>query len=487
MSLKLFKRTIKESIVNKSGLSTAVIEQLNQTIDSLSGTIPVDLTKDSDFYLNGSLLNHSVEKINIPLASNKNIKKIKKLHNGDFVILFTDEPIKQYNSDFVLQGDIPFKFAPPSLSSVNSYFNPNDMDVAIVANSSGVKSSYLFIAQSEKHIVQVYKYENDLWTFYKTIGTIDESGHDESKLDLPIAVSSRYKSTSTGNQPISYLETYISCNGTAPNNEISFIKKIVINLSGGTIENSLTKAVSYPKQVISVTSIDNGSLIHSETSSANSIEVIDDDLISVILNDKKEFGIIKFYNSTLPTTIAMIKEDQKTIEYNDVIKNPTCFDVNLNTIVLGDELGHIYIMDKSLNKIINYFGKNKEAGIKTDYPGEYSSIDSILIDGNIVYFISDKNVYKSNVLSVLDSEFVFVVNKELSGISNSYTIQDIFGVSDYQEVLFSKDGLVYYDMDVFRNKIILSNESLYIKVKVSKENILKSIVKEPRLLLLLNI
>jgi len=474
----MFKQIVSDMISEKK-FQNSTSNEMKKILDSITFDIPAELSVNSSFFVSGNISEHNIENISLLLGTNTLIKRIKKMHDGTFLVMVDGGAIKHYSSGFSLIGDIPFKYVVPGGANLDGYIDPKDIEV-ITFSLSGIVGSYLFVVQDLNHVIQVYKYTDGVWSFVVTIGTLDVAGNNDSDLDGPIAVSGIFKTLSSNE---SFFEIYVSCTGNADNSEVGFIKKIVLK-TDNTIDIAKTKIISYPRQVVDINSVNKGSLLLSETSDVTRLKILPGDKLSVILNTKKEFGILQLSENELPATIYMTKNNIQDNQY-DSIKNPQSFDVSGNRIITGDESGHISVLSEDLKNVLIYFGRKKEAG--SSFPNEFENIDDILIDGNFVYFISGMNLYKSNILSVNDSTLLFRI--PANTIKKEYRIQDFFGNQNYQLISFSYQDDInsFTDFSDWRNKTINEMEDLYIKVIITKEDILKYDVVNPKICLILSL
>lgn len=461
-NVKVIKQIAISSVTNKqSCLSTDTQVEITKVIDLLSPLIPIPLNEDYQdpvYKFKGI----SVDKLNLSVSTKK---RIEKLHDGSFIVMNSDSELIHYNSDFTLKGTLPFEFK--AVVDPGDYYNPNDIAVCnYTIPTPSETGTILAVSIPSAHIVQLYKYTSNVWTYIQTIGTIGAANYTTNHLSSPLAVSLYWGAIPTSDTG---LNLFVSNSGPNALPTNSFIKRFQSNLSFSSITEEI---VSFPKQVIALTGVNNGSLLHNETDTIIKMRAISPNEIYVASNAKKEFGLLDVTDVLNPIAKKIVKGDLKDLAYNDTLKNPIAFRLG-SSMIIGDELGHLSVFDVNFNPVFTVF-KNKPLSVLTEYPFEFESIDDIFIDSNIVYFLSGGDIYKTNILDITSQEIVY----KIPMLSYPYKVNSIYGVPDYCLVTFSLNGTDYYAINEMEHRVVDAITRLEVKISLPKENIINKVIDE---------
>lgn len=482
-NIKLAKDIILSSIAIASKNNTIISDasiSLKSIVNNLSSVIPICLNEDFNVD-NKQFFNLSVEKIDTDkFYTSVLIKKIIKLYDGTFLAVLSNGKIIQYDANFSNVQAFPFEYQ--TITDDSDYFDVSDVCISdySISNPSIERGNLVFLACKTNEVVQMYKYYNKNFTHVKTLGTLNTANHSASHFDEPIALTASNKMTSESN----VVTLFVSNGGSAPNSEVSFLKRLNLDFNG--IVNTEV-ILSFPKAKIQEVSANNGSLLNNELSLITKMQVGNDyKTLLVISEDKKEFGgVLLNPDLTDISTVIFTKNNLKQLEYNDVFSNPISFHLDSSgTAVVGDEYGHIGLMNNRDFNLSISIGKPKPALATTTYPLEFKAIDDVLVNlyGDIL-FVSDGEIYRTNLDRVAEQEIKY----SIPAIGIEYSIKDIHGVMEFIDVSFSIDDEIYYPLIDWKYRVVSSNEPLFIKLKIKEDDIVKNVIPNINPLLLIEI
>lgn len=389
--------------------------------------------------------------------------KLVKLHDDTFVIFRTNLPALHYTKEGTLISQFPFEYG--IVSDINTaYQNVIDVkELSYLDNSvSPAKLTTLVaIVMSGTHLVRVYKYADNLWSYFTSFGDATTSGYSGTLLDTPLSCALQTKIDSSNNLKLEFL---ISNSGNSPISTSSFIKYFKTNLNG-VIEGSPT-IISYP----GINNIGNpGSLMSNETKNINYMKLTNNKLM-VISNTENEFGLLELKDDLTLKTIYMKKNFVQILQNNDILDIPNCFQETDQGYVIADDLGHISLLPNNFSTVEKSIGTTKATNSSAEIPFYFPSILDIRIINNDAFILISTGLYKVNLLDWQKKELVFNIDP----IGIDYKIEYISGFTDFATIKMSIDSINYYLSDFFigNNQVVKAEQTLYIKIICDEDKFL---------------
>lgn len=475
MNIDLYKSIVNGAVSNSRNLTDATKQEVNAVTSALSPYIAVEV-KDTQILpdqTNWDENGLTIEKLVVDLNSTLAPLKILRLYDGTFLIVFADKPARHYTKDFGLISELPFSFdSPVTGSNAQGYggvVDATSCDYNIMVNSSLQDCSLVCLAISTKHVVQCVKYSNKVWSFVRTIGTIGTLGNGSSNLlSTPIAVAVSWELSSPSASSRRF-RVIISNSGTAANGQDSFLKELFMDSAGASLLDP--KEISYPQQyTTSVTSA--GSLLVNETKNVVRIALTQDSILS-ILTITGDIGEITLSRNllTTPNTTNFVKVGTAPIVA--LPHNDTLTEVNIikrlvdGTYIVGDDKGHIGIFSSSLAVLLGSVGKPpSNTTVPTSYSEEWGSIKDINIDEANLVILTDKGVFRCNILALTNNVVTFTTSND---IPINTRIEKLVGFNKGL-LEISLDGVVYKDANFFELTKVPAFATIYIRITRNLED-----------------
>ena len=449
VSTKIYNDLI-DDLIETSKLPISVKTELKNYKNKVSDLIPI-VYEPEDFSNWGPDLNEKVIDLH---AETFNVKRIGKLHDGTFLIMSDDGETFHYDRSFSLKKFIPFKYATPITTE---YISPADLSI-IPITEGGLPASLICMAVPSAHIIQLYKYKSGIWSHFKTLGTVSTPGYLSGFLDTPVSV--------TGGCVTNIIQVFVSCLGPGPNALIpSFIKRFELDLNSNITSETI---LTYPGEKGYL-----GSMKNSEIQAAARIRLLNSNRLVVrsLFQTIPEIGVFQDVVDTTPVidTFNMRSGIFQELPFSDEFLIPDCFASTGSKVVIGDSLGHLGLTGFDLNNTSQFYGRRKGVNDSSEYELQHKAVDDILIDGDDLYFISDKKLYHSNFLNVKDSEVLYT----LQPLSFAYEIEEVVGFVSAGKISISiGSGRFQSVCDIIDSTVVPTNTSLKIKIEVGTNDFL---------------
>lgn len=455
MEFKLYKSLVNSALdcaKDKKCYDDEIIAQLKNYNSLMTGDIPIVLDENRVISDQGlSLL--TVDPLTFPEFDDTfTHKQILQLHDGTYLFIFENKAIYHVDANFTLIRIFPFSLvALPADITADQYivstaqtqvFKYTDPNAALFG-------SIFMIPCPTAHVVQVYKYIDNVWSHIATLGTLNTANTTTNHLSTPIAVGGFYDGT--------LFRILVSCSGASGvTSTSSFIKEFTATLAN-------TSVVTDIGEISNGTTANAGSMLFSETKTITKMKVLDSGKTYLVSETLDEFGELNYvYGVTSSlTTAKILKTVIKTIDYNDSLKAPTVFDIQDTNIVIGDSDGHLSILKPDFSDVDKFIGIPVEAAstLKT-YPLHFGSIKNITItDTQDVLFIASNKVYRTNILSILNDEKLYSV----VSVPATTRVTELIGLEGYT-VQLSLDNIVYKNLNYYMTHDIPLGSTIYVKL-----------------------
>lgn len=456
MKREIYNQLLENILENKIKVDNPQFIQSLLTVNySLSEILPVRFGELSPEIKANWIEGLKVEKINTPLNlsslnQSANAIRILTLYDNKFLLINSDAPIGIYDENMNYLRNFPFEFNNDISATEHTYFDVVDA-CSVNYKIDNISGSMIFVCMKNSHIVQVYNYTNGTFLFKKTLGTVDTPGETVGKLTFPSAISAYQDAESLEFNLFIYNE-----NVTSP-----YLQKIVMNTEA-VISSDLI--ISRPDHLFDLNSDYEGSLNYSETKFIKRIKAINQNNIFILNNNS--LGLVKLTDDNQLETIRMINGDIAKLEYNDVFEEANCIDIVNDKIVVADVNGHIGLLenDFKLNCSIGRYDSTT-----TEYPLSFKTIIDVISIGKTIYFISNKNIYKTNLAFIPEVQSYTLTIPDLL---YDYTIEGIFGFNGEISLKTDTNEYTKYSDNLVRN--VNKEQTLYLKVSVTKDELLKN-------------
>jgi hypothetical protein len=459
MTSKLFINELT-SLVEASKASAASKAELLACLDNMTTQVPIVYTPTDVAPLSKASFN----RIEPPSIGTGSIIKVLELHDGSFLVVFSDVSALHYSSNWTLIGALPFNFDSPSITA-NGYAGVVDA-LAINYNTA---NTLVLMCISDEHVVQGYNYDGTSWKFKDRIGTIASAGNTAGLLSTPVAIGGFFDADT------SLVHLAISNHGVASNTKTSFIK--IFTTAADITSITEVAETMFPGSVTTVVA-DEGKLIKDEISLATRVAYPAKNALWVV--NATEFG--KFdtdidFGSHTPQVQVMSSGDMKEIDYNDIITNPSNLVPLASGLILGDSNGHLVKIDGNLTTDSIFSAGNFVANTAaTDYPfnfGVFTDLQ-ILASGDLLV-VSKNRIYTTDFHNLSDSTITVV----LPVVEKSYKILEMVGFScDIPiEIIKDQDAPVSLCDFTLNQTVVTAGTVVKLRITVPKETLLNKTVE----------
>ncbi len=458
MNLELFTSIVGGLLDKASHYPATVVGQMKALMRNLTGIVPIEIDETSISSSNWTEDGIQIDEIVVPANIGTGLFKIAKLHDDSFVLLYTGGPSLHVNANFSVISHLPFKVGDiddgPDISNYTDPINICAIPYTVVEDNVEINGTIVGLVLEDSHVVQLYKWQADRWTFFCTIGTANSGADSTDHLESPQAAVGYHD---IANDVVVVLVSHLG-------DALHGIKRWEITLGGSVTD----------KGTISTTSdAFGGYLQYSETSIVAEME-LDPSLASVWLNNTvgeiSEFGKmeIDLENNVLVAELSKKGPIEILSDVGDTILTPSAIAIGPDKIFVGDANGHITVLVPDLSSILYHVGKLKIED--TSYPLEFGIIDDLLVTGDVLYIVSDERLYSSNLSAIQAQSVVY----KILGPSVNFKIEKIIGLNSSTAIDISvDDGVSFFPISYFSTRTVASGSSILIRMTKSIGEIIK--------------